>query len=220
MIFQTARGFVFGGLATVGMLLGSTAAQAGVLDAHWLASPADGGRAIHEQQGAAQSFTVENTGMLESLALYVGRQQNATQPLDIEIREVHPLGTVLATLSISPALVSTDWYANTFASVDLGAQSFPVNAGMQLTITVRSNTSGWSDDNATYWWYYTNTAPHYTDGAAFYSVPPFDNYWTYDSAPHSFGFQAFVAVPEPGGFLLAMVGVSFLAMRAGLRRRR
>ncbi len=93
----------------------------------------------------------------------------------------------------------------TLVGLDLGAQSFAVSPGQILAIVLTSDTSGLSDDDASYSWENSFNYPEYTGGIGDVWNLPFGEYAPHD-LPQDFGFRTFVAVPEPSTYALAALG--------------
>lgn len=192
-----------------------SSSQAGTLDAHWTPGSPDGAYAIHNGQSAAQTFTVENGGLLDRIELPVARNPNSTLPLQVELREIDPNGLLRASFSIPAASFGMQLFPATLVGVDLGAQSFAVLPGQILAIVVTSATSGLSDDDASYSWEFSFSEPEYTGGIGDAWNVPFGEYAPHD-LPLDFGFRTFLAVPEPSTSALAAFGA--LALLAFQRR--
>jgi|GEM_PF-2813598 len=205
MIWQSARVLVWIVISALGCGSFVSSSQAGTLDAYWTPGSPDGAYAIHSGQSAAQTFTVENSGLLDRIELPVARNQNTTLPLQVELREIDPLGPLLASFSVPAASVGMQLFPATLVGVDLGAQSFAVLPGQILAIVLTSDTSGLSDDNASYSWENSFGYPEYTGGIGDVWNLPFGEYAPHH-LPQDFGFRAFVAVPEPSTYALAAFG--------------
>lgn len=209
--------------AAVLLLVMPCSVYAGTLDAHYAPEPANSLISVHMQQSIAQTFTIEHSGLFDRLELQIA-QHGPSLPLIAEIRLTLPSGApdlslagLAASFEFSSSIVPSDFpsFPGTFTGIDLGEQAFHVTAGEQLAIVLTSETSGFSSE--VYSWLTTNPVASTYDGGISYmkhienqnyvAVPEFD-----------FGFNTFVATPEPGTLLISVIGCAMLvAMR--LRQR-
>jgi hypothetical protein len=181
-------------------------ARAGTLDAHFEIEPVAFGWGLHSMMSHAQTFTAGQTGTLDRIELQVWREQNATEPLIVELRRTLPSGgpdldpsALLATLAFQASFISTTQFTS-FAGLDLGEQSFPVSAGDQFAIVAMSATSG--SDGTSYAWSSSDSGPAYAFGQSYHRILPSTEFLP-GLDVRDLGFRTFVLVPEPPSLLLA-----------------
>jgi len=164
----------------------------------------------------AQTFRVGIAGTLSQVDLQVSKSSSTiSSPLTLSILTLAPNGSpgtvTLGTFTISPSEVPTvpiPFTSQQVVPVDVSSANIPVQVGQSYALMLTSTLTQASGQN---YGFITKPADSYATGSGWRR--PFG---TWDSLGFDFGFQTYVAVPEPGTLSLFILGM--LAVRTRFRR--